>query len=136
MTQIKGQKPTPSRSHFIRHARNFFNLLNAGNVAFVSLHPGSVSLQLRELVRIDFLVGCDDGEGHQDVGGGQRGATKVLSVVRRRGQLRLQEAEVRGEVVVQVHVVDFVGDAAGYGLDEEGDGRVADVCVAVSMHEL
>lgn len=35
---------------------------------------------------------------------------------------------MRGEVVVQVEVVDFVGDAAGDGLDEEGDGGLADVC--------
>lgn len=35
---------------------------------------------------------------------------------------------MRGVVVEQVEAVDFVGDAARDGLDEEGDGGVADVC--------
>ena len=89
------------------------------------LDPLSVSLQLRVFGRVELVAGRDDGVRHQDVGGGQRGAAHV---VWGRGQLRLEEAEVRGEVVVQVEVVDFVGDAAGDGLDEEGDGGLADVC--------
>jgi hypothetical protein len=73
----------------------------------MGLDPLSVSLQLRMLDCVELVAGRDDGVGHQDVGGGQRGAAQVLAVVWRRGQLRLEEAEVRGEVVVQVQVVDL-----------------------------
>jgi hypothetical protein len=73
----------------------------------MGLDPLSVSLQLRMLDCVELVAGRDDGVGHQDVGGGQRGAAQVLAVVWRRGQLRLEEAEVCGEVVVQVQVVDL-----------------------------
>lgn len=96
-------------------------------MAFVGLDPRSISLELRELVRVDLVARRDDREGHQDVGGRQGGAAEVLAVVWRRRQLRLEEAKVRGVVLGQVHAVDFVGDAARHGLDEEGDRRVADV---------
>ena len=127
-SQTDQDHPPSSRPHLIRHPSKFLDLLDRTNITLMRLDPLSISLQLRVFGRVELVAGRDDGVRHQDVGGGQRGAAQVLAVVWGRGQLRLEEAEVRGEVVVQVEVVDFVGDAAGDGLDEEGDGGLADVC--------
>lgn len=91
------------------------------------LQSSDKSLKLRVLACIDARASGNEGEGHQNVGSSQLGAAEELAIVRRRSKLRLQEREVRGVVVEQVEAVDFVGDAAGDRLDEEGNGGAADV---------
>jgi hypothetical protein len=115
------------RPQLIWHPSKLFNLLDTVLVALMGLYSRRISLQLGELLGVDLRASRDDGKRHQDVGSGEGGTAEVLAIVGRRGELGFQEAEVGGVVCREVGGVDFVGDAAGDGLDEEGDGSVTDV---------
>lgn len=91
------------------------------------LNPLHILHQRRILLFIDPRLGGNERVGHKDVGAGELGAAEELSTVGGRGELGVEEGEVRGIVVEEVEGVDFVGDAARDGLDEEGDRGGADV---------
>ena len=91
------------------------------------LQFGRIRLQLGVLLGVNLATGRDDRERHQDVRSCERSTAKILAIVRRSRELRVQETEVGFVVCVQVHCVDLVGNASRDRLNEEGYWRVADV---------
>lgn len=91
------------------------------------LNPLHILHQSRILLLVNPGLRRNERVRHEDVGAGDLRAADELATVGRRSKLRVEEREVRGVVVEEVESVDFVGDAARDGLDEEGDGGVSDV---------
>lgn len=119
--------PTLSRPKLISLPRNLLNLLNTGHMTLMLFNPLHILHQRRILLFINPRLGGNERVRHEDIGAGDLRATEELATVGGRGELGVEEGEVRGVVVEEVEGVDFVGDAARHGLDEEGDGGGADV---------
>jgi len=97
-------------------------------VPYVRFQHIVVSGKLRILRAVDLLLPGNEWEAHENVRSRQIFATKVLSAVRRSRELRVQEAEVCLEVIIQERGLYSACDATGDGLDEPGDvGSVFDL---------
>lgn len=111
----------------LRHRRlasDLLNLLHTPQVHLVLLQLLGVRLELGEGANLRLLLlAHDEGEAHEDVGGREVLAAQTLAAIRRAREKGLQVAEVFGEVGVEVERVYPAGDAAGDGLQEEGDLR-------------
>lgn len=112
--------------HALKLALNLHNLLTSPLISLGSLHllqvgPRLGICRLREIC----ASSCrHERETHQDICGRELLAAEI--VARGRRHLAFQEGELRGDVAIDVGIVQAVSNAVGDGFDEEWDGRGAD----------
>ncbi len=87
------------------------------------LLPGAA---LKGAKGVEAALAGNEGEAHEDVGGGQLVAAQVAAA--RRLELLVDELEVALDVGQQEGVEDAVCDDGGDGADEEGDVGALEAC--------
>lgn len=88
---------------------------------------------LRALVCVNLLLSADQGERHDDISRRQILATQKLASIRRRGNLTVQEGEMRRVIIVQVHGVHTSSYGPGDRLNEKRHGSISNFCSCLSV---
>jgi hypothetical protein len=71
----------------VRHSSELLHLLDAVLVTLMGFDPGSISLQLWELLGVYLSTSGNDRERQQDVRGSEGSTAKIFAVIRRRREL-------------------------------------------------